>query len=58
VAVKTVETLLHLSQPAALALVDALVDAGVLREASGRRRNRIFEFRDYLALFAERGRRQ
>jgi Fic family protein len=58
VAVKTVETLLHLSQPAALALVDALVDAGVLREASGRRRNRIFEFRDYLALFAERARRQ
>ena len=58
VAVKTVETLLHLSQPAALALVDALVDVGVLREASGRRRNRIFEFRHYLALFAERGRRQ
>ena len=58
VAVKTVETLVHLSQPAALALVDALVDAGVLREASGRRRNRIFEFRDYLALFAERARRE
>ncbi len=58
VAVKTVETLLHLSQPAALALVDALVDVGVLREASGRRRNRIFEFRDYLALFVERARRQ
>jgi Fic family protein len=58
VAVKTVEKLLDLSQPAALALVDALVGAGVLREATGRRRNRIFEFRKYLALFAERGRRE
>jgi len=58
ITVKTVERLLELSQPAALALVDALVGAGVLREATGRRRNRIFHFREYLTLFAERGRRE
>ena len=57
VAVKSVEKLLSLSQPAALALVDAMVSAGVLEEITGLRRNRIFEFGEYLQLFTERKRR-
>lgn len=57
VAVKSVEKLLGLSQPAALALVDAMTSAGVLEEVTGLRRNRIFEFREYLKLFTERERR-
>ena len=57
VAVKSVEKLLGLSQPAALALVDAMTGAGVLEEVTGLRRNRIFEFREYLKLFTERERR-
>jgi cell filamentation protein, protein adenylyltransferase len=57
VAVKSVEKLLGLSQPASLALVDAMVSVGVLEEVTGLRRNRIFEFGEYLQLFTERKRR-
>jgi Fic family protein len=57
VTVKGVEQSLGLSQPAALALVNAMVRVGVLEEVTGMRRNRIFEFREYLRLFAERARR-
>ncbi len=57
VEVKSVERDLALSQPAALRLVDAMVELGVLVEVTGRRRDRIFEFRDYLKLFTERARR-
>jgi Fic family protein len=57
VTVKGVEQSLGLSQPAALALVNAMVGVGVLEEVTGMRRNRIFEFREYLRLFAERARR-
>jgi Fic family protein len=54
VSVKAVERLLDISQPAALALVDAMGEAGVLHEITGMRRNRLFEFRQYLRLFEER----
>jgi hypothetical protein len=57
VSVKLVEKMLDLSQPAALALVDAFQAASILREVTGLRRNRIFEFRDYLRLFEERDQR-
>jgi len=54
VSVKVVEKMLDLSQPAALALVDACQAASILREVTGLRRNRICEFRDHLRLFEER----
>lgn len=57
VEVKTVESMLKLSQPAALRLVDAMVEAGALMEMTGRRRDRVFEFHEYLKLFQERDRR-
>ncbi len=57
VSVKVVEKVLDLSQPAALALVDAFQHAEILREVTGLRRNRIFEFRDYLRLSEERDQR-
>ena len=57
VSVKLVEKMLGISQPAALALVDAFQEASMLREVTGMRRNRIFEFRDYLKLFEERDQR-
>ena len=56
--VKTVEKLAELSQPAAAALVATMQSRGILREVTGRRRNRIFEFTQYLALFGERARRE
>jgi len=58
VSVKTVERKLRLSQPAAGALVAALEGESVLVEITGRRRDRLFEFRPYLRLFRERGRRE
>jgi len=44
-----------LSQPAANRLVNDLTEAGVLREITGRKRDRLFRFDSYLELFAERG---
>ncbi len=58
VSVKSVEKMIGLSQPAASALVTAMQAAGVLREITGQRRNRVFEFNQYLALFEERGKRE
>jgi Fic family protein len=43
-----------LSQPAANDLTNRLRDIGILRELTGRRRNRLFMFARYLALFEER----
>ena len=57
VSVKVVEKMLGLSQPAALALVNAFQKTGIMREVTGLRRNRIFEFREYLKLFEERDQR-
>jgi Fic family protein len=47
-----------LSHPAANSLVAAMVDAGILAEVTGRKRNRVFRFEEYLSLFAEREQRR
>jgi Fic family protein len=57
VTVRTVQRMVGLSQPAAAALVNALVGAAILEETTGRRRNRVFRLGEYLALFRERERR-
>ncbi|QTR53427.1 Fic family protein [Thiothrix unzii] len=49
--VKTVTELLEITQKTAGSLVDDLVSYGVLAEITGQRRNRLFVFREYLALF-------
>ncbi len=55
---RSVEKLVALTQPAAAALVRAMQEAGVLEEATGKRRYRGFAFKAYLALFGERNRRE
>ena len=55
--VKDVERMTGLSQPAANALANRLEELGILREITGRRRNRMFSFDRYLMLFEERTRR-
>ena len=52
--VKGVQQATGLSQPAANALANALEDAGVLREITGRKSYRVFGFDRYLQLFRER----
>ena len=54
VTVRVVQQILEYSQPAAAAMVSALEKAQVLVEVTGRRRDRVFEFRPYLRLFRER----
>ena len=49
-----VSTLLEIRTNTAAALVNDLVKHGVLYELANRRRNRIFWFRDYLAIFNNR----
>lgn len=49
--VKGAASLLSTTTNTASALIDDLVQAGVLREMTGQRRNRLFVFTDYLALF-------
>lgn len=58
VTAKSTEELLGISQPAASALVNTLAEAGVLRETTGRRKNRVFVFESYLRLFRERAKRE
>lgn len=48
---KAAEQILKVSQPTASALVRDLVDLGVLGELTGKQRNRIFYYREYLNLF-------
>ena len=57
VTVRTVRRTTDLSQPAANALVNAMEQAGILREVTGRRRSRIFQFHEYMSLFEERAER-
>jgi hypothetical protein len=40
-----------LKNPNALALVAKFVHAGILHELSGRKRNRVFGYREYVKLF-------
>jgi len=55
--VKDVKQMTGLSQPAANALANRLEELGILREITGRRRNRMFTFDRYLMLFGERTQR-
>jgi len=56
--VKLVQRDLGLSQPGANALVGRMETLGILRETTGRRRNRVYAFSEYLSLFEERDQRQ
>jgi hypothetical protein len=55
--VKDVQGITGLSQPSASKLVNALTQMNVLKELTGRRRNRLFMFSPYLRLFKERQKR-
>lgn len=57
VTVKLVERVLKMSQPAANALIGSMVQAKILKETTGHRRNRRFVYDGYLRLFEEAGRR-
>ena len=46
---------LEVSSPTAYAVVNRLVELGILTEVTGRRRNRWFMFNDFLALFESAG---
>ena len=50
--VKTITELLETTQKTAGALIEDMVSYGVLTEMTGQRRNRLFVFKEYLALFA------
>ena len=54
ISVRDAIDLTSLTQPAANRLVNDLAQAGVLREITGRKRDRLFRFDSYLELFAER----
>lgn len=51
VSAKLVESMVAVSQPTASALVRDLEDVGILRERTGKRRNRLFAYQPYLDLF-------
>jgi len=50
---KKVQSLLGVSQPTADALIRDLVGIGVLRERTGRKRNRVFAYQEYVDLFPD-----
>lgn len=51
VTAKSVESMLGVSQPTASALIRDLARIGVLTERTGRQRDRVYVYREYLALF-------
>ena len=51
ISAKSVAALIDVSQPTASALVRELENLGVLRELTGKKRNRVFAYQDYLNLF-------
>jgi Fic family protein len=53
--IKHVAKLLELQQNTAATLVNDFVKHGVLQELTGKQRNRLFWFRDYLLIFKRRG---
>jgi Fic family protein len=55
VSAKLVEQLIDVSQPTASGLVNELAKAGILREMTGKKRNRLFGYREYLDLFPGAG---
>jgi len=53
VTVKRATRLLATTRPTAAKAIDALVDAGVLSETSGRKRDRVFAYANYLELLGQ-----
>jgi len=53
VSVSEVRAMTGNSYPAANNLVSRLVDVGILQEATGNRRNRVFGYSPYIAIFAD-----
>jgi Fic family protein len=53
VTVSSVKEILGVSQPTALSLTNHFVELGILKEMTGRQRNRVFFFDKYLMLFPE-----
>lgn len=51
VRVRDVEQILNIKNPNALALIAKFVEVGILKELTGHKRNRVFSFADYVALF-------
>ncbi len=51
VRVKDVETIVDLKNPNALALVSKFVAKGILKEITGKQRNRVYSFVDYIDIF-------
>lgn len=58
ITVKLATEVLDVTQPTAGSLVNALEEMGLLREITGQRRNRKFEYQEYLELFRERDHRE
>ena len=48
---QTIKTITGVSYPAANALLAKFTDHGILRESTGRNRNRLFRYEDYIGLF-------
>jgi len=48
---KTIKDITGVSYPAANALLEKFTENGILREATGRHRNRLFRYEDYIGLF-------
>jgi len=53
--IKTVSKLLDVETNTATSLINDLVKHGVLEELTGKRRNRMFWFKDYLMIFRRAG---
>jgi Fic family protein len=49
--IKDVEMIAGLKNPNALSLVEKFEKAGILKEITGRKRNRVFAYREYISLF-------
>jgi len=53
IAIKDVEKITGLKNPNALALINKLVNLGILTETTGRKRNKVFAYEKYIKLFEE-----
>lgn len=51
---KLISTFLAVNPATANRLIDQFIELGILTEKTGFRRNRMFEFREYLRLFNKR----
>ncbi|MGZ4137865.1 MAG: helix-turn-helix domain-containing protein, partial [Actinomycetota bacterium] len=57
VSARRVEAMLKVSQPTATGLVNDLAEMGILHEMTGKKRNRLFAFDEYLRQFPGADRR-